>query len=176
MHSLLEVRVGNTPLVPLDRMFPPDIVPVFAKLEMLNIGGSVKDRTAHYMVSQAIAAGRLTRQSHLVESSSGNLAIALAMIAQRFGIPFTAVVDPNIAPMNRRLIEAFGGKIDLVKEKDAEGGYLHTRVRRVAELSRILPGAVWLNQYASRRARASSSSAGASWRLTTRPISARFST
>lgn len=149
MHSSLEVRVGNTPLVPLDRMFPPDIVPVFAKLEMLNIGGSVKDRTAHYMVSQAIAAGRLTPQSHLVESSSGNLAIALAMIAQRFGIPFTAVVDPNIAPTNRRLIEAFGGKVDLVTEKDAEGGYLHTRVRRVAELSRTLAGAVWLNQYAN---------------------------
>ena len=149
MNPSVELRVGHTPLIALDRMFPPDIVPVFAKLEMLNIGGSVKDRTAHYMVTQAIAAGRLTQRSHLVESSSGNLAIALAMIAQRFGIPFTAVVDPNIAPTNRRLIEAFGARVDMVQERDEEGGYLHTRVRRVAELARTIPGAVWLNQYAN---------------------------
>ena len=149
MNLSAEAHIGDTPLVGLDRMFPPDIVPVFAKLEMLNIGGSVKDRTAHYMVSQAMAAGRLTPESHLVESSSGNLAIALAMIAQRFRIPFTAVVDPNLAPTNRRLIEAFGATIDLVQDKDEEGGYLHTRVRRVAELSRTIPGAVWLNQYAN---------------------------
>ena len=114
MQSSAELSVGNTPLVALDRMFPPDEVPVFAKLEMLNVGGSVKDRTAHYMVSQALVAGRITSESHLVESSSGNLAIALAMIAKREGIPFTAVVDPNLAPANRCLIEAFGGQIDLV--------------------------------------------------------------
>lgn len=149
MNPSVDIRIGDTPLVALDRLFPPEIVPVYAKLEMLNIGGSVKDRTAHYMVSQAIAAGRLTRDSHLVESSSGNLAIALAMIAQRFGIPFTAVVDPNCAPTNRRLIEAFGARIDMVRDKDEEGGYLHTRVRRVAELSRTIKGAVWLNQYAN---------------------------
>lgn len=149
MQSSAELSVGNTPLVALDRMFPPDVVSVFAKLEMLNVGGSVKDRTAHYMVSQALAAGRITSESHLVESSSGNLAIALAMIAKREGIPFTAVVDPNLASANRCLIEAFGGRIDLVTEKDEAGGYLHTRVRRVDELVRTIPGAVWLNQYAN---------------------------
>jgi cysteine synthase A len=149
MQFSAELSVGNTPLVALDRMFPPDVVPVFAKLEMLNVGGSVKDRTAHYMVSQALAAGRITPESHLVESSSGNLAIALAMIAKREGIPFTAVVDPNLAPANRCLIEAFGGHIDLVTDKDEGGGYLHTRIRRVDALVRTIPGAVWLNQYAN---------------------------
>ena len=149
MQFSAQISVGNTPLVALDQMFPPHAVQVFAKLEMLNVGGSVKDRTAHYMVSQALAAGRITSESHLVESSSGNLAIALAMIAKREGIPFTAVVDPNLAPANRCLIEAFGGRIDLVTEKDEAGGYLNTRVRRVHELVRTIPGAVWLNQYAN---------------------------
>lgn len=149
MQFFTELSVGNTPLVSLDRMFPPEVVPVFAKLEMLNVGGSVKDRTAHHMVSQALAAGRITADSHLVESSSGNLAIALAMIAQRQDIPFTAVVDPNLAPANRCLIEAFGGHIDLVTEKDEGGGYLQTRIRRVDELLQSIPGAVWLNQYAN---------------------------
>ena len=78
MTSNAAVQVGNTPLVALDRMFPPAIVPVFAKLEMLNVGGSVKDRAARFMVEQAVASGRITATSHLVESSSGNLAIALA--------------------------------------------------------------------------------------------------
>lgn len=149
MIASAEPSVGNTPLVALDRMFSPDVVPVFAKLEMLNMGGSVKDRTAHYMVSQALAAGRITPQSHLVESSSGNLAIALALIAKRQGIPFTAVVDPNLAPANRCLIEAFGGRIELVTEKDDAGGYLHTRILRVEELVQKIAGAVWLNQYAN---------------------------
>ena len=149
MPSSTEPAVGNTPLVSLDRMFPPEKIPVFAKLEMLNVGGSVKDRTADYMVSQALAAGRINSASHLVESSSGNLAIALAMIAKREGIAFTAIVDPNLAPTNRRLIEALGGRIDLVTEKDEGGGYLQTRIQRVHELVRTIPGAVWLNQYAN---------------------------
>lgn len=149
MKMSSEISVGNTPLVRLDKMFPPDIVPVFAKLEMLNVGGSVKDRTADYMVSQALSVGRITSQTHLVESSSGNLAIALAMIAKRLGIAFTAVVDPNIAPANLSLIEAFGGNIDMVRDRDEEGGYLHTRVRRVEALVKAIPDAVWLNQYAN---------------------------
>ncbi|GEO99319.1 2,3-diaminopropionate biosynthesis protein SbnA [Methylobacterium haplocladii] len=149
MTTISQTPVGKTPLVALDRMFPPVAVPVFAKLEMLNVGGSVKDRTAHYMVDQAIAAGRITTGSHLVESSSGNLAIALAMIARQRGLAFTAVVDPNIAAANLRLIEAYGGRIDMVEEKDEEGGYLHTRVRRVQHLAAKIPGAVWLNQYAN---------------------------
>lgn len=149
MTTSPETPVGRTPLVRLDRVFPPDAVPVFAKLEMLNVGGSVKDRTAHYMVEQAVRSGRITAGSHLVESSSGNLAIALAMIARQRGLRFTAVVDPNIAPANLRLIEAYGGQIDRVDEKDEEGGYLHTRVRRVKHLAGTIPGAVWLNQYAN---------------------------
>ncbi len=149
MTTTSAAPVGNTPLVCLDRIFPADGVPVFAKLEMLNVGGSVKDRTAQYMVDQAVGAGRITADSHLVESSSGNLAIALAMICRQRGLPFTAVVDPNISSVNLRLIETYGGRIDRVDETDEEGGYLHTRVRRVEHLVGTIPGAVWLNQYAN---------------------------
>jgi len=59
------------------------------------------------------------------------------------------VVDPKIAPANRHLIEVFGGRIDMVTRTDSQGGYLQTRVRRVAELVETVPGAVWLNQYAN---------------------------
>lgn len=80
------------------------------------------------MVKQAVQSGKINQNVHLVESSSGNLAIAMAMIAQQMKLKFTAVIDPNITSTNRSLIESYGASIDLVTEKDEEGGYLHTRI------------------------------------------------
>lgn len=141
--------IGNTPLVELELPFHGSSIRVFAKLEMFNPGGSIKDRPASFMIQQAIAVGRITQDSHLIESSSGNLAIAIAMIAQQTNLRFTAVIDPNITRANRDLIKAYGAEIELVDEKDEEGGYLHTRIRRVRRFLKEVPGAVWLNQYAN---------------------------
>ncbi|MCQ4189567.1 2,3-diaminopropionate biosynthesis protein SbnA [Methylocystis suflitae] len=141
--------VGNTPLVELELPFSSSSIRLFAKLEMFNPGGSIKDRPALFMIQQAIAAGGITRDSHLIESSSGNLAIAIAMIAQQMNLRFTAVIDPNITKTNRDLIKAYRAEIELVEEKDREGGYLNSRIRRVRQLLEELPGAVWLNQYAN---------------------------
>lgn len=141
--------IGNTPLVELELPFHASSMRLFAKLEMFNPGGSVKDRPAMFMIQRAIADGMITRDSHLVESSSGNLAIAIAMIARQMQLKFTAVIDPNITKANRALIEAYGAELELVDEKDEEDGYLHSRIRRVRQLLAQLPGAVWLNQYAN---------------------------
>jgi cysteine synthase A len=141
--------IGNTPLVELEKLFQGSSTRVFAKLEMFNPGGSIKDRPALNMIQQAVAAGRITSNSHLVESSSGNLAIAIAMIAGLMNLRFTAIVDPNITKTNCDLIKVYGGQIDLVAEKDEEGGYLCSRIRRVHHLLDELPGAVWLNQYSN---------------------------
>ncbi|BDV36375.1 2,3-diaminopropionate biosynthesis protein SbnA [Methylocystis iwaonis] len=141
--------VGDTPLVELEVPFQNTAIRLFAKLEMFNPGGSVKDRPALFMIQQAIAEGKITKGSHLVESSSGNLAIAIAMIARQMKLEFTAVIDPNITKSNRDLIETYGAKIELVEEKDEEGGYLRSRIRRVRRLLDELPNAVWLNQYAN---------------------------
>lgn len=141
--------VGDTPLVELEVPFGNTAIRLFAKLEMFNPGGSIKDRPASFMIQQAIADGRITKASHLVESSSGNLAIAIAMIARQMKLEFTAVIDPNITKSNRDMIETYGAKIELVDEKDEEGGYLRSRIRRVRRLLDELPNAVWLNQYAN---------------------------
>lgn len=141
--------VGNTPLVELEFPISGSSMRLFAKLEMFNPGGSIKDRAALFMIQQAIAAGGITGDSHLIESSSGNLAIAIAMIARQMNLRFTAVVDPNITKTNRDLITAYGAGIEFVDEKDEHGGYLHSRIRRVRQLLKELPGAVWLNQYAN---------------------------
>lgn len=146
--SLLEC-VGSTPLVRLARLFPRE--EVLAKLELLNPAGSVKDRPARFMVEAGLRDGTLAQDVHLVESSSGNLGVALATVARAHGLPFTCVVDPRITPANLRLLRALGADISMVVEPDESGGYLGARIRRVRELVAAIPGAVWVNQYANAR-------------------------
>lgn len=149
VHDSIVSCVGNTPLVHLQRLFPFVNLTVIAKLELLNPGGSVKDRPARYIVEEGLRSGSISSHTPLIESSSGNLGIALAMIARAYGLDFTCVVDPNIARANLSVLRSLGARIDLVKERDEHGGFLGTRVRRVQELLRQVPGSVWINQYAN---------------------------
>ncbi len=136
-------------MVRLDRCFPEPHAEVVAKLEMLNPGGSMKDRPARYIVEQGLRDGSLESGMRLVESTSGNLGIALAMATSLHGLSFTAVVDPKTSAANLRLLELFGADVDMVTEPDDSGGYLHTRVRRARELVATTPRAVLVNQYAN---------------------------
>lgn len=149
IHESIVSCVGRTPLVRLGRLFPFAELEVIAKLELLNPGGSVKDRPARFILEEGIRSGLITARTHLIESSSGNLGIALAMVARTLGLRFTCVVDPKIAPANLRILCSLGAEVDMVDVRDEQGGYLGSRVRRVAELVRREPGAVWINQYAN---------------------------
>jgi N-(2-amino-2-carboxyethyl)-L-glutamate synthase len=141
--------VGSTPMVRLGRCFPDPGLEVIAKLEMLNPGGSMKDRPARFIVERGLRDGTLRPGMRLVESTSGNLGIALAMVAELHGLAFTAVVDPKTSAANLRLLELFGAEVEMVTEPDGTGGYLHTRVRRARELVATHPDAVLVNQYAN---------------------------
>ncbi|MEU2977021.1 2,3-diaminopropionate biosynthesis protein SbnA [Streptomyces hirsutus] len=149
IHDSITDCVGNTPLVRLDRLFPQRDIEVLAKLEMLNPGGSVKDRSARYIVERGIGDGMIRSGTHIVESTSGNFGVALAMVAVRHGLRFTAVVDPNASRTNLRILRQFGAEIEMVREPDSAGGYLHTRLARVQDLLTEDPDAVWINQYAN---------------------------
>lgn len=149
-ESVLDA-VGSTPLVRLRRCFPRPDVEVLAKLEMLNPCGSMKDRPARYIVEQGVREGALRPGMRLVESTSGNLGVALAVAARMHGLSFTAVVDPNTSSTNLRLLELFGADVDMVNEPDEAGGYLHTRVRRAQSYAEADPDVVWINQYANQR-------------------------
>lgn len=149
IHSSILSCIGNTPIVRLERLFADYPQTVLTKLEMLNPGGSVKDRPARYMLEQGIANGTINDNSHIIESSSGNLAIALAMSCLQLGLLFTAVVDPKISPTNLKLLEIFGAKVVQVTEKDCNNGYLLTRINTVNQLLLSTPNAVWINQYAN---------------------------
>jgi len=149
IHESIVSCIGQTPLVALKRLFPSQGQEVIAKLEFLNPGGSVKDRPARFIVEQGLQDGSITPQTHLIESSSGNLGIALAMVARIYGLSFTCVVDPKIALANLRILRQFQANIEMVTKPDDQHGYLKTRIQRVHELLERIPDSRWINQYAN---------------------------
>lgn len=143
--------IGRTPLVPLTRLFADGGGPrLWAKLESFNPGGSAKDRSAHAIVAAAWARGAIGPGSVLVESSSGNYAVALARVALLYGVRVVAVVDPRANPATVAMVRALGAEVVCVTEPDAEtGDWLAARLARVRELVATIPGAVWLDQYSN---------------------------
>ena len=140
--------IGNTPLIRLDSLFPDSGVEILAKLESVNPGGSTKDRPAMGMVRDALQTGRLAPGGTVVESSSGNLGVALARACNAHDVRFVCVVDARTNATTVRTIQALGGEIDLVSEPDpATGDLLTARFNRVKELLEEIPDAVNLYQY-----------------------------
>ncbi|WP_339108730.1 pyridoxal-phosphate dependent enzyme [Thioclava sp. GXIMD4216] len=128
--------------------FGPDLN-VVVKFEGSNPGGSIKLKTALALVANCEAAGRLRPGGHVIESSSGNLGIALAMVCANRGYKFTCVVDPNAAKDSLELIRALGGNLVVVSERDANGGYLGSRIAYIETALARDPALVWTNQYAN---------------------------
>ena len=108
--SLLDL-VGSTPLVELSRLSPKPSVRIFAKLEGQNPTGSIKDRIAKAMIDAAEASGGLTPGRRLLEPTSGNTGIALALVAKLRGYPLTCVVPANVTEERRRLLRLYGAEI-----------------------------------------------------------------
>lgn len=125
--------VGNTPLVELQRLNPNPAVRIFAKLEGNNPGGSVKDRPALNMIRSALERGDINKDTKLIEATSGNTGIAMALMAKLFGLQIELVM-PSTSTRERVLtMEAFGAKVilldnmevcrDYADEKGASGDY-----------------------------------------------------
>lgn len=138
--------IGNTPIVKLNYLPEPLGAQVYIKLEGLNPGGSMKDRTALYIINQAEESGQLKPGGTIVESSSGNLAIGLALVARQKGYKLICVVDPKISPVNLSIIQAYGAETVMVDQADEYGNFLKARIDKVKALVEQL-GAFWPNQY-----------------------------
>jgi cysteine synthase B len=119
--SLLDL-VGNTPLVELTRLAPKPGVRLFAKLEGENPTGSIKDRIAKAMVEAAEATGELEPGRELLEPTSGNTGISLALVAKLKGYPLTCVMPDNATEERRRLLRLFGAKIIESPGKEGSNG------------------------------------------------------
>jgi len=141
MAGILE-QIGNTPLVELNKIAVNKNVKIYAKLEGNNPGGSVKDRAAYGMIKGALDRGDIRQGTKLIEATSGNTGIALAMIANLFGIDIELVM-PESATRERVLtMQAFGAKVTLTsKERGMEGSidYANDKLQ--------LGGYLMLNQF-----------------------------
>ena len=143
------MRRSATPLRPIALRIRGRTRIVQLKLEGANRCGSLKDRTAESLVDNLEQRGRLERDSVLVESTSGNLGIALAWLARRRGYRFVAVIDPKTTPENVTRLRRLRARVELVDTPDATGGYLLARIKRVRELCASSPRFVWPDQYAN---------------------------
>lgn len=142
--------IGNTPLVKLTRIFPNLHFDLYAKMEALNPGGSMKDRPAFNIIKRAIEAGLITPDSVIIESSSGNMGLGLAQSCAYFGLRFICVVDPKITPQNLRLLRTYGAEVDMVLAPDPiSQEYLQARISRVKELRAMIKNSFWPDQYSN---------------------------
>ena len=132
--SLLDL-IGSTPLVELPRLSPKPSVQLFAKLEGQNPTGSIKDRVAKAMIDAAEASGELEPGRRLLEPTSGNTGIALALVAKLRGYPLTCVMPENVTEERRRLLRLYGAEI--VDSPGAEGS--NGAVRLALELAEREP-------------------------------------
>ena len=137
--------IGNTPAVDVSQLSPNPDVRLVAKLESANPTGSVKDRIAKAMVLDAEADGTLGPGKRILEPSSGNTGIALAMIARMRGYPITVVMPENTSPERRQMLEVFGAEI--VPSPGAEGS--NGAVRLARRMIQEHPDWVFLYQYAN---------------------------
>ena len=135
LHPSLLDLVGNTPLVELTRLTPRASVQIYAKLEAQNPTGSIKDRVAKSMIEAAEASGELQPGRHLLEPTSGNTGISLALIAKLKGYPLTCVMPANATEERRKLLRLYGAQI---VESPAEEGS-NGAVRLALELAAADP-------------------------------------
>lgn len=141
MEKTLIDCVGNTPLVNIGKLNPNPNVAIYAKLEGNNPGGSVKDRAALHMIRSAMERGDITAGTQLIEATSGNTGIALAMMARVFGLPIELVMPANSTRERTLTMEAYGAKVTLLDSIEACRDYAEEKGER--------PDYYLLNQFAN---------------------------
>jgi [CysO sulfur-carrier protein]-thiocarboxylate-dependent cysteine synthase len=144
LPSILDL-IGNTPMVDVSPLSPNGGVRIVAKLEGQNPGGSIKDRIAWSMIQKAEADGTLTKGRTILEPSSGNTGIALAMIARTRGYPIKIVMPENVSIERRQSLEVWGAEIILTPGREGSNG----AVRRAEALADEHREWVFLYQYAN---------------------------
>ncbi|WP_340198651.1 cysteine synthase CysM [Ascidiimonas sp. W6] len=136
--------IGNTPIVQSQKLNTHSNVQIYFKLEGHNPGGSVKDRAAYHMIKSALDKGKINKETNLIEATSGNTGIALAMIANLFGLKIELVMPENATKERIQTMRAYGAEVTLTnQEKGIEGS------RDYAELKVKEEGFFMLNQFSN---------------------------
>lgn len=125
--------IGKTPIVKLNRLTGPNDATIYAKLEWYNVGGSVKDRMALYLTEYAEAAGKLTKDKKILEATSGNTGIALAMIAAAKGYKISIVMPESVSTEKRKILKAYGADLILSPGEKGTGGAIELKQKLLQE-------------------------------------------
>ncbi|UKS29397.1 cysteine synthase family protein [Paenibacillus sp. HWE-109] len=138
--SILET-IGNTPLLTIAGTNKANEGQVLFKYERYNPGGSIKDRAAMYIINEAERRGLLKPGGTIIESSSGNFGISLAMIGAAKGYRVIILVDPKTTKSNLALLKCFGAEVIVVREQDDTGSYHKTRISLANKLAKEIDNA-----------------------------------
>lgn len=142
-------RIGCTPLVRVRLRIHRRWHSLWLKLEQFNRGGSIKDRTAYALIEDVEERGLMRHADTIVESTSGNLGIGLALACRERGYRFIAVVDPMASEFSVNRMKELGARVEVVRPAHPDEPFLACRLARVRELCRREPGLVWTDQYRS---------------------------
>src|SRR5581483_5547066 len=140
-------QIGNTAMLPIRLIIHGRAHIVSLKLEGANPTGSMKDRTGLSLIRQIERDNLITDRSIIIESTSGNLGVALALCCKARNYNFLAVVDPKATPENLEKMRLLGAQIEVVDQPDEAGGYLLSRLARIQELCAQAATYIWTNQY-----------------------------
>lgn len=146
-QAMQSYGIGNTPLQAIGITIGGIQRIVHLKLEGFNPTNSMKDRTAFALIHTLEEEGRLRPGTTIIESTSGNLGVAMARLCQLKGYRFIAVIDPKATLENIAKMRYFDAQIELVEQADEHGGYLLTRLAHVQDLTNQHPNYLWSNQY-----------------------------
>jgi cysteine synthase B len=133
-ESIIEL-VGNTPIVKLNRLNPNPDVEIWVKLEKFNPGGSVKARPALRMIMDAIKSGELTKDKVIIDATSGNTGIALALIGRALGFEVELAMSEGVSEERKRILKILGAKLHLTPAEEGSDG----AIRFVRELVKKYP-------------------------------------
>ncbi|MCD6229503.1 MAG: cysteine synthase family protein [Candidatus Diapherotrites archaeon] len=123
--------IGNTPLIRINKILPKNTADVYAKLEWYNIGSSIKDRVAFRIIEKAEEEGKIEEGKTILEATSGNTGIALAMIAAAKGYPIEIVMPESASIERRKIIKAYGAKLTLSAGEKGTGGAIEMKCRMI---------------------------------------------
>ena len=137
--------IGNTPLLELNKYSATKHLdtPIIAKVEYFNPGGSVKDRIALAMITDAEQRGILKPGATIIEPTSGNTGVGLALVSAVRGYHLIITMPETMSVERRNLVKAYGARVELTSGKDGMTG----AIRRAEELKREIPGSVILQQF-----------------------------
>ena len=131
-NSILDT-IGSTPMIRLHRLNPNPAVDLLAKVEGFNPTGSIKDRIALKMIENAVETGELTPGKTIIEPTSGNTGIGLAMVGALMGYPVEIVMSASVSVERREMISAFGAKVTLTAADEGTDGAIRYVRERLAE-------------------------------------------